>query len=123
MEYRTAISRAYYCIYHTARELLNEQLQFFCKSGGNEHQWLQRHFANCSSVFVQSGTNYPSDAQRAKEADYKLNETAIETQAEAKLSLERAENTRKLLEQCASAANLPTIKAEMLQYRKLANVQ
>ncbi len=123
-EFRTAISRAYYGIFHTARQVLNEQMQFYCKSGANEHQWIQRHFANCSSKIARkAGRLIQTMHDARKQADYELANAIIENIAEARAALERAEEVKKLLQLCGSPANVATIKAEMLQYRRLANVQ
>ena len=99
-------------------------MQFYCKSGGNEHQWVQRHFANCTTVEARDAGRIIQNMHDArKNADYDVADPHVETQAAAKLSLERAEEIRKLLVLCTSDANLATVKAEMLQYRKNANIQ
>jgi uncharacterized protein (UPF0332 family) len=124
-DFRTAISRAYYAVYHLARKFLNEEMGFHCARRDQEHQWIQRHFLNCSagSAASEIGRHLQNMHEDRKCADYELNDMDIEAKSAATAALERAREVEALLQACASAANVPTVKAEMLQYRKRANVQ
>lgn len=122
-EFRTAISRAYYAVFLAAREVLNDRMQFFCKSE-NVHQWVQRHFANCTSDDARDVGRILQNMHHArKRADYDLSDADIETGDQARLSLEQAQIVLKLLDHCQSLSTLPTTRAEMLEYRRRANVQ
>ncbi len=121
-EYRSAVSRAYYGAYHCARELL-ESFGFFGGSKvGNEHEWARRHFENCQVTEAATlGSLLKNLHTSRKEADYDLDKPGNNTQAAAKLAVERANKILSLLAQCQQ--NSTTIRTEMLAYRKLANVQ
>ena len=107
-----------------APPILNDRMQFYSKGGGNEHQWVHRHFANCTTSDArETGRILQNMYDSRKNADYELAETEFETLAQARLSLERANEVRTLLGSCVSDDNLPIIRAEMLRYRALANVQ
>lgn len=122
-DFRSSISRAYYAVYHLAKQFLNDQMQFYCRSGGNDHQWLHRQFVNCTTADARDAGRIIQNMHDArKDADYDLADTAVEHADVAKLSLERAEEVKKLFAACTAEANLSAIKAEMLQYRKRANV-
>jgi hypothetical protein len=56
-------------------------------------------------------------------ADYELGDTGIETAAQAALELQRAREVERLLAICSKAANIPTLRAEMTDYRDRANVR
>ena len=123
-EFRTSISRAYYAVYHLARDILNDKMQFYCKAGGNEHQWVQRHFVNCTTPDARDAGRILQNMHDArKDADYELGDSEIETGVQARFSLERANEVENLLRSCVSDDNLLIIKAEMLRYRALAKVQ
>jgi len=123
-EFRSAVSRAYYAVYHIAERILNDQMQFHCRSGGNEHQWVQRHYANCTTADARDAGRIIQNMHDArKDADYELADSQIENQAAALMSLERAEEIKKLLASCVTDANFSAVKAEMQRYRIKANVQ
>ena len=123
-DFRSSISRAYYAVYHLARQILNDQLQFYCRAGGNEHQWVHRHFANCTNADAHEAGRVIQDMHDArKNADYDLSDARVETEAAARLSLERAEKVKHRLAACTNDANLAALKAEMIRYRNSANVQ
>jgi uncharacterized protein (UPF0332 family) len=123
-DFRSSISRAYYAVYHLARQVLNDRMQFYCRAGGNEHQWVHRHYANCTNADAREAGRVIQNMHDArKNADYDLSDARVETEAAARLSLERAEQIKHLLAACTNDANLAAVKAEMTRYRKSANVQ
>jgi len=123
-DFRSSISRAYYAVYHLARQVLNDQMQFYCRSGGNEHQWVHRHYANCTNADARdTGRVIQNMHDARKNADYDLSDADVETEAAARLALERAEEVKHLLAACINDTNLAAVKAEMIRYRKSASVQ
>ncbi len=99
-------------------------MQFYCKAGGNEHQWVQRHYVNCTTSDARDAGRILQNMHDARnDADYELGDSEIETEVQARLSLERANEVKNLLRSCVSDDNLLLIKAEMLRHRALAKVQ
>lgn len=122
-DYRTAISRAYYAVHHLARRVLIEQMKFVCHDD-NEHRWVQRHFYNCQIPQVRDVGRLLGNLHEArKNADYDLDDLNIETMVQARFQLERATEIKSRLQYCTDAANLESIKAEMMDYRARANVR
>ena len=122
-DYRTAISRGYYGAYHLAMRILNGQLRFFCKSD-NEHEWAYRHFHNCKMPEAHSaGVLLRNLRESRKCADYDLDDADVETANQALFELERVAEAQRLLAICSRAVNLPTLGAEMADYRDKAKVQ
>jgi hypothetical protein len=122
-EFRTAISRTYYGVYHLARRILTDELRFVCRDD-NEHRWVQRHFYNCQMQSAKDVGRLLGNLHEArKSADYELSNVAIETAPQARFQLERAAEIQSRLQSCASNANLELLRAEMIAYRTRANVQ
>ena len=122
-DYRTAISRAYYGVYHLARQLLNDRLQFFCNVD-NEHLWVQRHYYNCQMKAAKEiGRPLGNLHEARKNADYDLDDPGIETSAAARFQLERARAIQSSIQTCIDPANIETLKTEMTAYRAKANLR
>jgi uncharacterized protein (UPF0332 family) len=119
--YRSSISRAYYGAFHLARSLL---LQFgFHSVGGNEHQWVHRHFFHCKmAAAVEVGRMLMNLHESRKEADYDLDEPKVETSSHAVACVERADAIRDRVEICARSENVDQVRSEMVEYRKRVNL-
>jgi uncharacterized protein (UPF0332 family) len=69
-EWRTAVSRAYYAAFHTARDLLTD-LGFGTPRADTAHEYLYRRLNNCGLAPVQSAARRLHDLRRFRnQADY-----------------------------------------------------
>jgi uncharacterized protein (UPF0332 family) len=119
-DYRSAISRSYYAVYHLARQVLRDRLSFHCHDD-NEHIWVYQHFYNCTGTAKEVGRLLNNLHEARKKADYNLDDGSVERQAQAQFELERATKIKSLLAQYETdAALLATIKAEMISWRTKA---
>jgi len=120
--FRSAVSRAYYGAYHSARELVEVAMQISCRFGGNEHKGLQRYFLNCQvAEGIQLGQLLENLHQSRREADYELTNLRYETQVQARLCVERASNIMSRVAQCRDPALSARIKAGIENYKSLTN--
>jgi len=70
--WRSAISRAYYAVFHVARQLL-EDLGFTVPRADRAHGYLWLRLANCGDARVQQAGRDLNDLRRHRnEADYDL---------------------------------------------------
>lgn len=121
-EYRSAISRAYYGVFHSVKEFVEKDLGHSCKAGGSEHRKLQQFLMNCRvDEGVDLGRMLQNLHESRREADYDLDDVASESQSQARLCVERAVATVSALTICASGSLKENIRAGIEAYRKLTN--
>jgi uncharacterized protein (UPF0332 family) len=121
-QYRSASSRAYYGCFHLARQFLIE-LQFLCRRGTNEHQFVQHHFKHCKDpIAKQIGDSLSDLHEYRKQADYELDDLDAQTQNYAQTCILMAHEIRSQLDRCREPNLLPAIRQEMINYRALLNI-
>src|SRR5262245_34150155 len=89
--YRSAVSRAYYGVFLTARQLI-EGLPVKCKIGTtSSHEVVQRFLMGCKlQEAVEVGQLLSNLHGYRKNADYDMHDPSLEDQDEAQLCVERA---------------------------------
>lgn len=113
---RTAISRAYYGAFHLCRNVSTFHFSWRCR-GGNDHQWVQRHFLHCGDLDAQIvGRFLVVLHDHRKLADYDLAERRIESSATALSCVEMAIDVQTYLDRL-SADDLNRLRADMQRYR------
>lgn len=116
--YRTAISRAYYGIFHLARRFLAD-FRMHCPRGANEHLWIQRLFRHCDAAEgVQIGVLLGSLHESRKAADYDLLNWDVENQANVQAAVMRATELANRIKTCSSGAIRNQIEQGMRAYRR-----
>jgi uncharacterized protein (UPF0332 family) len=116
--FRSAVSRAYYGAFHLAKEFLESQ-HFFCHSE-NQHQWAQKLFLNSGvQIGREIGQLLSNLHESRKLADYRLDKTVAETQANAQLCALRADEIRTRISQCNDVKVLPQLLVGISAYRKI----
>jgi uncharacterized protein (UPF0332 family) len=94
---RTAVSRAYYGVFHTAKDLL-ERLGLYIPTQENAHKKLVMYYANSKQPIAQNIAGMLGDLhERRKKADYALSDVRWESLQFAQNSLERTHEIRSLL--------------------------
>jgi len=118
--YRSSVSRAYYGAFHLARQLLENDLEIDCRAAGNEHALIQQFFLNCSvKKGVAVGMLLRNLHTSRKEADYMLETNHSETQVAAMLSVERATELARMLDEIKEGPLRALIQAGIVQYRSI----
>jgi uncharacterized protein (UPF0332 family) len=113
-EWRTAVSRAYYAAFHTARDLLTE-CGFTAPQAEQAHAYLWLPLANCGHPDVQSaGVKLNFLRQIRNRADYDI-QRALD-QATATDPLHRAAEIVQVLD---SLATMPEVKTRIIDAIKV----
>lgn len=120
--YRSAISRAYYGVFHRARQLI-EELGIRTTTGqGNEHFYLRRLLQGSAvDEALEIGTLLGNLHSSRREADYRLDDHVVETQRQAMVCVERAADLLAKLEICFQSPLRESIKAGILAYKVLTH--
>jgi len=122
--HRSATSRAYYGVYHAVRFLIEKGLSISCRAeaGGNEHKLVQEFLKNCQvEEAAEVGRLLGNLHKSRRAADYDLDETSPETQADSQLSVARARNILAKLQECATGPLRQKIIAGMSQHKNVRN--
>ena len=97
---RTAISRAYYAVYHVAREML-ESASFRISKGPAGHAEVFRCLSNCGIPELQRMSSDLGDLRsRRNDADYDLKNEYVELPSTARYYAKTSENIIRALEAC-----------------------
>jgi uncharacterized protein (UPF0332 family) len=114
--WRSAVSRAYYAAFHTARELL-EALGFSVPHGERAHGYLWLRLSNCGDPQVQNtGAALNTLRQDRNRADYDLHRSL--TLANATRSVRAAKQCILLLDTTATAPTRISITDAMKIYER-----
>ena len=120
--HRSAVSRAYYGVYHAVRSIIEKDLSISCRadSGGNEHKLLIDYLAGSQvDEAVEIARLLRNLSQSRKEADYDLDEKAAESQQNSQTCVARARNILEKLSGCVTGPLRQRVIAGITQYRKL----
>jgi uncharacterized protein (UPF0332 family) len=114
--WRTAVSRAYYAAFHTARRLLS-QLGFHVPTGDRAHAYLWMRLQNCGeSTVITAGTKLNSLRSARNVADYDLPRPSSSADA-----LQWAKSAESVMQTLSGAISGPTrsqITAAMRVYER-----
>lgn len=122
--YRSAVSRAYYCAFLTALDLIESQLGIPAKWGTvSEHQVVQR-FLQGSQVpeAMEVGQALCNLHASRKSADYDMDEAQVEDQEESSLCVARAEKILEGIANCSTMIMKQKLKAGISQYRTINKI-
>ena len=101
-ELRTAISRAYYAVYHVSVELLGE-MSFQIHKNATGHREVLDHLSNSGDAEVQRASVQLGDLQgKRNRADYDLDVPDVENPNTARLTVTLAATLIHTLERCCS---------------------
>ncbi len=118
VDYRTAISRAYYAVYNVCGDVL-ESMGFRVSKGPAGHGEVQVKFHNCGVPEVIRVASQLSDLQGQRiKADYRMNERIVESEATAKTLVEQAGRMLNILQQCLCEPKRSEIKKAIQQYEQ-----
>jgi uncharacterized protein (UPF0332 family) len=101
---RTAVSRAYYALFHVARDLLDEN-KFRIDRSDSAHEQVFRHLHNSGDPEVAEIGQYLNDLRsRRNKADYRIDDPKWEHPATSRLFVLRVEGQMKAIKVAFSAA-------------------
>ena len=122
-ECRTAISRAYYGVFHSLRRFIKLDLSISIHASGgrdNSHLLLQQYLVNCNvALAAQMGRMLRDLHDSRKEADYDLDNDKLETSAHVQACVARADSLLNKLELLNQAPTKQLFIAGLTQYKKL----
>ena len=105
VEFRTAISRAYYAVFHVGLNLLKE-MGFDIFQNAYSHEEVYRHFNNsCDKNLVKAAVKINDLRTRRLHADYELDRTSIEEKKNAKMLVQLSERLIETIEKCCNGEN------------------
>lgn len=117
--FRSAVSRAYYGVFHEIKSLLENELRQRIRTGGNEHIFVQVLLRNSG---VQEADDIAAMLKNLhdsrKQADYELNNIATESRAHAQLCVERAVELQQRIQEIKSPELLGAIGQGIAEYRQ-----
>lgn len=122
--FRSAVSRAYYGAFLTARVLIEADLRVKCKIGTvSAHEVVQRYFMGCKvPEAIQLGQLLSNLHGYRKNADYDMDDPTHEDQDEAQLCIRRANEIMTRLQAISTTVMKQKLKAGILQYRRDLNL-
>jgi uncharacterized protein (UPF0332 family) len=104
-EYRSAISRSYYAVYHVGLELLNS-MGFGIESNSTAHEQVYRHLNNSGDKDLVGVAAKLGDLRTKRiHADYRLDRLDVESKENAKLLVQSAERIIKTLKRYSQTKN------------------
>src|SRR5262249_51516909 len=90
VDWRSAVSRAYYAAFHVARDLLRD-LGFQVPRAANAHSYLSLRLSNCGDPTIQQvGTHLNSLQRKRNLADYDIHLTLSQSDALVLVQLARS---------------------------------
>jgi uncharacterized protein (UPF0332 family) len=118
--YRSAVSRAYYGAFLTARSLIQDEIGIKCKIGSvSAHTVLQMFLQNCHvPEAIQVGIMLGNLHERRKHADYDMDNGEPEDPAISNESVAQANDIIERLQRCSVLATRQQIHAGILQYKR-----
>ena len=115
-EWRSAVSRAYYSVFHVARQLLM-QCGFEVRKGDQAHAYLWRRLSNCGVPDVQhAGRELQNLRGDRNVADYDMH--IAFPQAHAKAAVELAAETAEALRRAAVEPQRSQMIATIRNYER-----
>jgi uncharacterized protein (UPF0332 family) len=103
VDFRTAISRSYYAVYHVGLELLNG-MGFRIKSNSTAHEEVYWHLNNSGDEDLVKVAAKLGDLRTKRiHADYRLNRTDVESKENAKLLVQSAKRIIEILKKCSQS--------------------
>lgn len=114
---RSVVSRAYYGVFHLARDFL-EGLGFHSPKDENSHRFLLIQLANADDETATDTAALLGDLhERRKRADYHLDDGRYETETFAADALARADRAVRLLETVGTEPLRTKVRKGILSYR------
>ena len=115
-EWRSAVSRAYYSVFHVARQLLS-QCGFEVRKGDQAHAYLWRRLSNCGVPEVRhAGRELQNLRGDRNVADYDMHVGF--PQAHAKAAVELAHETAEALRHAATEPQRARMIAAIRDYER-----
>jgi len=119
-EFRTAISRAYYAVYHIGINLLKE-LGFTIANNDQAHKQVYYHFNNSGdSELIEVATKIDDLRTQRNHADYHLERDDVEKKHNAKTHAHSADRLIKTMEKQCNGENRSQIIKSIEDWRKKA---
>lgn len=111
---RSALSRAYYAVFHLAHDLLADVASAPPRNGKSHN--LIPIYLKCSTHFdVVGAANLLSDLHSVRiKADYQLRDESVEGVQVARLAVERADRVRLLLDSFRAACAAEPVRQELV---------
>jgi uncharacterized protein (UPF0332 family) len=114
--YRTAVSRAYYGVFHLAASLL-AQLGYSAPRTANVHVFVQHHLNGSGHPSACAAASLLGDLHAARNrADYQLGRNTAGTQAVAKFCVEMAHEIRTALWECSQSPAREQVRSGIAAY-------
>ncbi|MFO0841778.1 MAG: HEPN domain-containing protein [Gemmataceae bacterium] len=116
-EWRSSISRAYYAVFHVARNLL-AQVGFQVPSASVSHQYLFQRLNNCGEPIVQKAATLLNNLRRERNfADYDLDAPVDEQRAIDAVN-DATDVNSTLTDLAANPGLLPQVTQAMRDYER-----
>lgn len=104
-EFRTAISRSYYAVFHLGLELLGN-MGFNIPQNPNAHEEVYRHLNNSGDTDLIKVAVKMGDLRTKRiHADYRLNRPDVESKENAKMFVQSAERMIEIMKKCCQGKN------------------
>lgn len=108
-EFRTAISRAYYAVFHVGLNLLKE-MDFNIARNSSSHEEVTRHFNNSGdNDLIKAGSKINDLRTRRLHADYELNRKDVEKKQNSKMLVQMSIRLIDTINKCCGGENRDNI--------------
>ena len=104
-EFRTAISRSYYAVFHLGLDLLGS-MGFSIPQNAEAHKEVYRHLNNSGDTdLIKVAAKIDDLRTKRIHADYRLNRSDVESKENAKMFVYSAERIIETMRKCAQGNN------------------
>lgn len=118
-EFRTAISRSYYAVFHLGLDLLGG-MGFSIPQNPNAHEEVYRHLNNSSDMDLVKVAVKMGDLRTKRiHADYRLNRSDVESKENAKMFVQSAERIIETMKKCLQGKNRTQIIRNIQDWKNL----
>jgi len=116
-EFRTAISRSYYAVFHLGLDLLGD-MGFIIPQNHNAHEEVYRHLNNSGDQdLVKVATKMSDLRTKRNHADYRLDRSDVESKENAKMFVQSAERIIETMNRCAQGNNRTLIMRNIKNWK------
>lgn len=117
VEFRSAISRAYYAAFHSGLKLLRE-MGFSISDNATAHEEVYRHFNNSGDNELAKAATKLNDLRTTRNhADYDLNRTDVEKKENAKMSVHLADRLIETIERRCNSEKRSEIRVAIQAWK------
>ena len=120
-EFRTAISRAYYSVFHFGLKLLND-MGFPIVKNANAHDQVYHHFNNCGDRdLIKVASKFINLRTKRNHADYELRRHDVEAKENAKMLVMLAGRLIEIMGKSCNGENRKQIIKAIKNWKTIKN--